>query len=280
MSIHTLNSIVKRNASLNNKYGVTESKKAEIDALTMQVLNAQQNVALFQTIVESLTDKYNNFQTLLNTANTTRTQAFNNKNLGTQLVQSANNLMNNSSVAFNEVVDAKSKLNEVAVNVKNLMDKLIYSVEVINKLATTVIRKKALNPLISDELVSMLSTAGSDANNVIALTLVALKSTFASQGSVMESESAIELSYAQAKELYNTLTVVPDASGNEKTYSLASILDVAYADAQKNYAYMENAVAITEKQLSDAKADLSKAQIKLKSLQSGLAAANAAALAS
>lgn len=280
MSIHTLNSIVKRNASLNSKYGVTESKKAEIDALTIQVLNTQQNVALFQTIVESLTDKYNNFQTLLNTADSTRNQAFNNKNLGIQLVQSANNLMNNSSVAFNEVVNAKSKISEVAVNVKNLMDKLIYSVEVINKLATTVIRKKALNPLISDELVSMLSTAGSDANNVISLTLVALKSTFASQGAIMESESAIELSYAQAKELYNTLTVVPDSSGNEKTYSLASILDVAYTDAQNNYAYMENAVAITEKQLSDAKADLSKAQIKLKSLQSGLAAANAAALAS
>ena len=36
--------------------GVTEQKKAELDALTIKVLDAQQNEAQYQAIVDSLTE--------------------------------------------------------------------------------------------------------------------------------------------------------------------------------------------------------------------------------
>ncbi len=76
------------------------------------------------------------------------------------------------------MVIAKGQTVQVAENINSVINKLIYSAESINKLANLVVRKKAQNPLISDELVSMITTAGTDANNAVAVTLVALKSAF------------------------------------------------------------------------------------------------------
>jgi len=50
-------------------------------------------------------------------------------------------------------------------------------------------------------------------------------------------------------------------------------------DAKYRYQLEEEALKAVEKQLAHAQAELNKAQIKLRSLQSGLAAASAAALA-
>jgi hypothetical protein len=266
-----------------SRYGITESKKAELDKLSIQVIDAQYDVNKFQSIVTSLADKVNNFQAFLATAENTRTQAYNNKILMTQLVQNALDLQNNSNIAFDEIVLADTKTKILGANIKQVIDKLIYSAEVLNKLATIITRKKALNPLISDELISVLATAGSDANNAVALALVALKSTFAAQASNMESEAAIELAYTQSSDLYETLVngiASDEVEEKEKEKSLEYLLHEAYKNAKANYQKIEKALIICTKQLNDAKSDLNKAQIKLKSLQSGLAAANAAALAS
>ena len=271
-----------RPATITSRYGITESKKAELDALSLQVIDAQYDVNKFQSIVTSLADKVNSFQGFLATAENTRTQAYNNKILMDQLLQNAIDLKNNSNIAFNEIVVADSKTKDLSTNIKMVIDKLIYSVDVLNKLSAIVTRKKALNPLISDELISVLATAGSDANNAIALTLIALKSTFAAQASNTESEAAIELAYTQSDDLYECLIAAPDDDNNtgKKETSLDCLLHDAYTNAKENYHRMEKALAMSTKQLNDAKSDLNKAQIKLKSLQSGLAAANAAALAS
>jgi len=271
-----------RPATITNRYGITESKKAELDALSLQVIDAQYDVNKFQSIVTSLADKVNSFQGFLATAENTRTQAYNNKILMDQLLQNAIDLKNNSNIAFNEIVVADSKTKDLSTNIKMVIDKLIYSVDVLNKLSAIVTRKKALNPLISDELISVLATAGTDANNAIALTLIALKSTFAAQASNTESEAAIELAYTQSDDLYECLIGAPDDDNDtsKKETSLDCLLHDAYANAKENYHRMEKALAMSTKQLNDAKSDLNKAQIKLKSLQSGLAAANAAALAS
>ena len=271
-----------RPAAITSRYGITESKKAELDALSLQVIDAQYDVNKFQSIVTSLADKVNSFQGFLATAENTRTQAYNNKILMDQLLQNAIDLKNNSNIAFNEIVVADSKTKDLSTNIKMVIDKLIYSVDVLNKLSAIVTRKKALNPLISDELISVLATAGTDANNAIALTLIALKSTFAAQASNTESEAAIELAYTQSDDLYECLIGAPDDDNDtsKKETSLDCLLHDAYANAKENYHRMEKALAMSTKQLNDAKSDLNKAQIKLKSLQSGLAAANAAALAS
>jgi hypothetical protein len=266
------------------RYAITESKKAELDALTWEVLDMQYEVQQYTAIVTSLSDKLNYFQNLLQIAYDNRAHTLNNRNLLDQLLQSTYDLLNNSGISFNEMIDADAKTKDVAKQMKNLIDKIIYSSEIINKLSNFVARKKALNPLISDELVSLLVKAGKDADNAVALTLIALQSAFASEATNMESDAAISLGYNQAIRLYmlicgNNLEVAPNGKSYKKG-TLAQLLYNAYDKAKKKYEEMHQACTIVTQQLAAANAQLNAAQIKLQSLQSGLAAGNAAAMAS
>jgi len=264
------------------KYGITESKKAELDALTNEVLNAQIEVEQYQAIVDALTQKSANFQSYLDIAESRRTQAMNNKNLVDQLIQNALDLQNNSNIAFNDMVLADSKTKALAQKIKQLIDKLIYSAELIDKLSIMITRQKALNPLISDDLVSKVSKAGKDANNAVALTLIALNSTFASEASNMESEAATALEYEQSMALYMSITGTNADGSRSSSYakSLKALLYKAYKKAKHDFDETQSALNITTNQLNDATIALSDSLIKLQSLQSGLAAGNAAALAS
>lgn len=268
-----------RKLAANRRYGITEKKKAELDALTIEVLDAQQEVEQFQAIVTSLTDKLNNFQGFLATAEANRTHALDNRNLFDQLAQSALDLQNNSQIAFNETVEANLQTKKAAQSIKSATDKLIYSAEVINKLYNLITRKKALNPLISDDLITMIGNAGKDANNAVSLTLIALKSVFAAEATNMESEAASSLEYLQSIKLYELLTVAQEANGNTFD-SLKDMLSSAYKNSKQTYDKFQQAVTVITKQLNESNTALNKAQVKLRSLQSSLAAANAAAYAS
>lgn len=300
--------INKTKPRVSRMYGVTERKKEELDALTLQVLDAQQQVDQYQAIVASLTAKLSSFNAMLATADANRTGALNNKNTVDQVVQNYSDLLNASTNAFTAMAMADQQTKQLTQHISKLINKLIYSAEVINKLGTYVVRKKATNPLVSDELVSLLATAGTDANNAVALTLVALKSVFSAQASSMESEAAFALEYVQAQTLYYTITgtspqtkslplkpasvvkkdakdpnlvnLLPAPSEAEERKSLQGLLHEAYDTAVDNYKKMSKAVELTQQQLNSAQISLNEAQSNLQSLQLGLAAGNAAALAS
>jgi hypothetical protein len=261
--------------------GITAHKKAQLDKLIIQVLAAQHHVELLQAIVTPLTEKANNYQGFLAVADNNKQQAYNNKQLLDALVQSALDLANNSSIAAKEMAEADTVTTNLAADMKLLIDKLIYAAEVTNKLANIVVRQKALNPLISDDLVSRVGIAGIDANSAVALTLVALKSSFAAVASHTESAAATKLSDMQAVTLYQTLTGTNPgkAAPKKEIPSLQSYLHTAYTNALGEYKHSEIALKNVNAQLNNAQADLNKAQVKLQSLQAGLAAANAAALA-
>lgn len=267
---------------LKSKYGVTEKKKSELDALSKQVLDAQGEVDQLQAITDSLSEKSTKLQQELTTADSNKATALSNKDLVDEVINNAEDLKNNSKITFDEVVRADVKIKTVAREIKNVINKLIYSAEVINKLSSLVIRKKALNPLISDELITMVTAAGTDANNAVALTLVALESVFASQATTLESEAALSLEYLQAIKLYEFLTGEDsDKINNEiPIESIKRLLYEAYDISSNIYENTLNASKDTTKQLNLAKIKLSKVEVKLSSLQAGLAAANAAALAS
>lgn len=267
------------------RYGITEKKKSELDILKNQVLDAQSDVQQQQVIVTSLTEKASKYQGYLLTADSNRAHALSNKNLIDQVVQNAYDLAYNSKNAFSKMTVSNDNAIEVASSVSDLINKLIYSVEIINKLSNLVIRKKALNPLISDDLITRLNTAGTDANNAVALTLIALKSTLAAEASILESEAAITLEYRQASKLYLNLTDEKSIDTPLPNYpvtntSIRGLLYNAYKETQLAYEKANFANDETTRQLNIASTNLNKAQIKLNSLQSGLAAANAAALAS
>jgi hypothetical protein len=267
------------------KYGITEKKKAELDLLKNQVIDATAIVQQQQTIVNSLNEKTTRYQGYLLVSESNRTHALSNKNLIDQVIQNAYDLAFNSKNAFVQTVSATQDASKVTQNISDLISKLIYSVEIINKLSNLVIRKKALNPLISDDLITRINTAGTDANNAVALTLVALKSTLAAEASVLESEAAITLESKQAAKLYLTLSDeksldTPLSVLPVSNTSIRALLYNAYKNAQIAYEKANTANDETGRQLSIATANLNKAQIKLQSLQSSLAAATAAAYAS
>ena len=269
-------------------HGVTEKKKAELDALIIEVLDAQHDVDQYQAMVDSLLEKSMKFQVYLSDADSDRAKTLSNRNMVDSLLQSVIDLYGNSKIANTEATDADARTKALATQINTVVNKLIYSADIIKKLGNLVVRRKAQNPLISDELVSILSTVGSDVNNAVALSLVALRSVFAAQASAIETHQGSDLEFKQSVTLYELLTGhdIRDIDNRKNDQeisdngSLYGKLYKAYEDAKKHYEETHKGYTMTMQQLNHAQVHLNKAQTKLKSLQSGLSAGNAAALSS
>ncbi|MEJ0103899.1 MAG: hypothetical protein WDO19_15650 [Bacteroidota bacterium] len=292
-----MNTLLKlKSSSHKRKYGITENKKAELDHLANEVLAAQHKVEELQAIVSSLTTKSADYNARLALATSYQATAMNNCNLLTQMIQNVYSLFHDSDTAFLQMVMANAKTGELAKTMKSLIDKLIFCAQLINKLANQVTRQKAVNALISDDLVSLVATAGTDANNAVGLTLLALNSSFAGQSSILEAEACSTLELEEAVILYETLTGgvmntknIKNALNNQvdkfipdpvkENESLQALLDKALKDANEQYSMALNANNQTIAQLNTAISNLNVAQVNLRSVQSALAAANAAAFA-
>lgn len=268
--------------------GITEAKKKELDTMTSNVLEAQNNVEEIQAIVTALTGKSTTVKAELATRNGNKTKALSNKDLLDTVIDQVTELNNSSKIVGSEIKDSSLKIKHVAIDIKELIDKLIYSAEVINKLSNLVVREKAINPLVSEELVTMVATAGTNANNAVALTLVALNAVFTSQANTIESEAIVILQNFQAEKLFEFMTKEdskPDESkpctdeGSSNT-NIKILIDKMYEKSLELYASALDASNDITRQLSSATSDLERAKMQLSSLQAGLAAANAAALAS
>lgn len=260
------------------KRGITEAKKKELDAMASKVLAAQNKVEEIQAVVTSLTEKATKIKAELATRDGNRTKALNNKDLLDTVIDQVTELNNNSKIVSSEIKTSSLKIKFVAEEIKELIDKLIYSAEVINKLSNLVVREKAMNPLVSDELVTMVANAGTNANNAVALTLVALNSVFTSQANTIESESIIMLENFQAQKLFEFMT--EEGTGELPKQNIKTLINKMYDDSLVLYASALDANNDITKQLSSATADLERAKMNLSSLEAGYAAANAAALAS
>lgn len=271
-----------------NKYGITERKKAELDALIIEVQNTKDEVQELQVDVTSLTEKNTEFAGFLSVAETTLETALTNKNLVDQVVNDAGNLKLEAKEARKQTDKANNKIQNLTGQVTQVVDQLIFASEMINKLAEMINRKKALNPLISDDMVARITTAVTDANNAVAVTLIAMKACYASFDSGKESKSITGLEYQQADHLFKALTggekqaapLYKTLTGGEKEKaSIQRLLHTAYDDAVESKQKALTAMAETTKQLNTAQKELNVATIKLNSLKAGLAAENAAALA-
>ncbi|GGG31326.1 hypothetical protein GCM10011344_35310 [Dokdonia pacifica] len=261
---------------------ITEEKKKELDALTSQVLAAQNQVEELQAVVTSLAEKSTKVEAQLAARDANKTKALNNKELVDKVVDQVIDLEKSSKIIDKEIKSSCEKIGAVALDIKKVIDLLIYSAEEINYLSNLIVREKAKNPLISDELVTMVGNAGTNANNAVALTLVALDSVFTARANTTESDSAIILENFHAEKLYDFMTKEDPSNTHEdlpKT-NIKTLIDTMYDNALELYALALDAKNDTTKQLSNATTALDSAKMNLSSLEAGLAAANAAALAS
>ncbi|WP_299683504.1 hypothetical protein [uncultured Dokdonia sp.] len=262
-------------------FGVVEVKKENIKTLESEILAAQNTLGKQQAIVGALKTKSVRIEKDLAISETNKNNALTTKNLLNTVMLQVEELLANSKEVAVQTEDATSKINEVSQTITMVTRKLIYAAELSTKLSNLVIRKKAVDPLISDELISLVTTASVDANNAVSLTLTALNSIFTAQTPTINSDAIVVLENKQVTQLYESLTASHiHKIGDTSEKNIKQCIDQVYENTLDQYTSTLAASTDITKQLHHAKADLATAKTNLESLEAALAAANAAMLAS
>ncbi len=278
--------------------GIANTKKADLDALTDSVSDAQYTVDQLQAVVDSLQAKSTEYTGFLNTANNNKATTLTNLNLVKDAVNSIEQLASNSKTAFNQASKASVKISSneptdkgLSLQMSQLINDLIFSVEVIDKISALVDKQKAANPVIPDELITLMTKATTDANDAVAKSLTALNSCYAAEAGLLEVKNLTALGTAQVSALENKVkqgsvsgSGCPEQQSlvkgvGEDSTGLLGRLQYAYDHACTEYKDTLAADQMVTHQLDHATTQLSNAETNLASLKSGLAAAQAAALA-
>jgi len=188
------------------KFAINDKKQAELDSLSAQITRTEYKVAQLQAIVTSLTAKQSSFETALSTADTHRSSALNNLNMVKEVVASIKEMVRKADMVASQTDTANTQIDMTVEHISILIKQLIYSVEVIDKLAQLINKKQASKVLISSELVSAVNAASSDANSAIALTLTALNSCNTAMVSGGEADSITILEQTQSLHLFGLVT--------------------------------------------------------------------------
>ncbi|WP_105170022.1 hypothetical protein [Pseudoalteromonas sp. T1lg23B] len=256
-----------------NSRGVAQNKNADIQALTTQVTDAQYTVNELTNVVTSLTSKQAYFANLLTLASSKQASALQHFSQSKTLMADLKETSNYVKIVEKQIgtesnTDSLSgKLNETAQYMAGVVDKLIFSVDIIEKLLDFVNRRKAVNQVIPDDLITYLNNAVTESNNAVSLTLTALESCYASITPVQEIE---EISELEVKQMVSLLAL---------TATLTQALGDSYKTSETSYQNALVASNMANQQLEDAQAQLAEAQANLASLNAGLEAAKAAAFA-
>ncbi|MES1181289.1 MAG: hypothetical protein ABUL44_00695 [Flavobacterium sp.] len=265
------------------KYGITEKKAAELAALSIEVDQARHQVEQLQAIVSSQNERSASFKVMQSAAEADCNIALNNKGAAEKLVQNVFDLHNELQVWLEEMNLANAKTETLSEQVNVCINKLIYAATLFNKLANMIVRKKELNPLIPGELISLLNEVGKDADNAVALTMVAFKVSLAAQVVNLQSQFEFSFAYNLSSDLYNAICgneyLHNNASGLSGTL-LINAMDEVFENTKLLYEKSINASESINQQLVRSISALNNANTKLSSLQAGLAAGNAAAMAS
>jgi len=276
--------------NINTKYAINDKKQAKLNDLTFKIAQTQYQVDQLQSIVTSLTQKNDDFTALLLDAQNRRDTALSNLNMVNQVTAGIKNMLSNTEMVRDDTDRADKKIEETAKHLSTLINQLIFSVEIIEKLAQLVNKKKASGKIISNELVKTITAASADANNAVAVTLTALNSCYVAKTSGSEAKNITKLEYEQSTELYELITLgktdnapeTGDASKSapaKKQPSLSALLLAANHDAIEKYNAAATASNLVTQELAQAQTGLNNATVKLNSLKAGLSAATAAAIA-
>jgi hypothetical protein len=144
-----------------------------------------------------------------------------------------------------------------------LIEQLIFSVEIVDKLALMINKKKASRTIISNELVAIITAASADANNAVATTLTALNSCYAAMASGSEANKITILECIQGFELYGLI------SGDQDSIKNITAAVSKIKKAQQDAAAYQNVPAATSQSTSDslsaALANLARTQLEVES---------------
>ncbi|MCA2997717.1 MAG: hypothetical protein ING75_03855 [Rhodocyclaceae bacterium] len=270
--------------------GIAYLEKSQLDYLAAKVAEAQYQVSQQQATVNALETKSTAFNAFLASADSDKQTALANLNQAHDIHSGLKGLTASTASAQTQCDKAYSKTFETADEMANLVNKLIFAVEIFEKFGDMVNKHKVNNVFIPDSLISQISKGTTDANNAIALTLTALQSCYAAEATALRSKRVIQLQVDQLSELVarfeaesdSTISAAESATDNTPLLDGPGLLSLSKAaDTFFGERYREALVANTtvNKQLAYAQQMLGKATTSLNSWQSGLAAATAAAFA-
>ena len=280
----------------NQNFNIPTKKQQYIAQLKNEVINAQGEVEHNQAIVNSLTVTSFKFQEYLSIAEAAKSQTGKITSILEEAIGQVVQLVNGTKDTMHQGSLANTRLEQVMKEIDTIMNQSIYVADVINKLSNTIIRKKASNPLISEDLVQIASKASESANNAVALCLVALNSAYTCHSTSLTVKDMATLEYSQSTTLLSSLTGISmsdptnklqlnhikkeiEAAGDDN-HSLARLIMISGKESSIEYERMEKASSNINMELNEATANLEKARARLQSLQAALAAAEAATMAS
>ncbi len=257
------------------KYAITEKKQAELNALATQITDTTNLVSQLESMVDSLSQKSANFAGQLATALVDKDTALTNYDLLKNIVNSVKNLVSNAEIVSDQTQKSKDSLQIVSGHVSDLIGELIFSAEMINKLQVLVNNRKVLVPLISDQLIDILTTACADANNAVALTLTALQSCYAAQASGKEANEITILEYSQSQALYEHLTGKDLSLYKESYFTLMATNEISTVESsltiiKEAESALNAAIATSHNDESDAAKSNKSAEKDIAKLQSSV----------
>jgi uncharacterized membrane protein (Fun14 family) len=275
--------------------GIVYKEKATLDWLAMQVAEAQYEVDQYQAIVGAETAKSAQFNDYLTAAEANKTAALTNLNLAIDIDSSVSSLCTSTGLAMKQTGTATTEIKRVSGEMATLINKLIFTVELIDRFGQLVNKQKLSNPLIPDTLISFMAKATADANNAVALTLIALQSCYVAEATSLRSQQIITLENEQVTELKTTIEQQTKALGQQEIGAvrdgnfivgftpdctgILALVRQAYDKASEKYNQALANVNMVNQQLAYAQSELVTATTRLNSYKAGLAAATAAAYA-
>lgn len=256
--------------SSSNKYGITENKIALLNMLEQKVDEERRHVEQKQVVVNGGTAKMQYTRSFLEAADTERARTYANRSLVNELTQEIKNLENSADEVYHEMGIITAKSLAFAHELKSTTDRLICAVELLDKMANNLIRKKSLNPLISDDLIIMAGKAGNDASNAVSAMLTAMKATVAAVAGNQSSLAAATSIKAETKALHMTV------AHNKQGVSLTQLYQQACDHANSTFDEADAAAIKAALELNAANLNLNNAQANLSSSQAAYVAACAA----
>ena len=254
---------------------VTANKTAVIANLELQVKSQTTIVAQAEAKYNSYQSKLAEFNSLLSEAEADLSTAQANHN---QYMTVEGNTLgtNQAAETSSEVSQTTYALSKKLLEEWNQVGYLaLKSATQIAEVTDYIQKRKAANPLISNDLVNDAVTANKNAATTVKLVINALNDAMDAMTSASEASRSTDLTMLYS-EMGVNLTTGNTATGTDVSTALKTLIANALTAAQDNVTAYQNAVNTVTAQTSQAKQEYDEANDQLEAYQSALAAAQVA----
>lgn len=194
---------------MSKKYAINQRKKSDLAALTDEVAVLEFQQQQQQSVVDELELKVSEFSLLLNEAEAKREQAAVRSDMVISAVSHVRAIMHKASMVKKQTAKSDSVIGKTLNEMKKLVQQVIFSADLVNRLVLMIQKKKSSGALISSELSRVMEGAANDADTAVNATLKALTSC---HNAVAASEDSSRLTH---QEMHQSIELYAMISGDK-----------------------------------------------------------------